>query len=114
MTMNSECWDDGRVPSTNEYKRLPKHVQDALTRYLVEGDPFTGEFLGAVLANDLFKAVDYADAESMGCLKDLVLVIYNRMPSDCWGSKEKVKAWQDLGGWNGWRKQQRLKAEPCG
>lgn len=107
MTMNSEYWDDGKVPPTNEYKRLPYLVQQSLTTYLIEGNPFIGDFLHAVLCNDLFKACDNADAEAMGCLKDLTLTIFNRLPYDCWGSKEKVKAWQDLGGWNGYRKQQR-------
>lgn len=114
MTMNSEFWDDGKVPPTNEYKRLPEWLQLELTRYLVEGDAFITCFLQAVLTNDLMKACGEADDDCMDALKDLSLVIYNRLPMDCWGSKEKVKAWMELGGWNGYRAQQRAKAEPCG
>lgn len=109
MTTNSEYWDDGMVPKTENFKRLPQWIQMDLTRYLVEGDYGGSDFLYGILANDLAKAVGHADSEHIEYLKDIVMVLFNRMPADCWGTKEKVENWQKIGGWNGFRRLQETK-----
>ena len=110
MTVNTEFWDDGKVPPTNEYKRLPEWLRQELTLYLVEGNSFISDFLEGALTNNLMKVCEHGDEEAMKCLKDLTLVIYNRLPGICWGSKETVAAWKKIGGWNGYRKAEEAKA----
>jgi len=57
-----------------------------------------GDFLNAVLSNDLFRAMAHGDRENVRRLDAITKYIYNRMPSVCWGSKEKVRRWQEYGG----------------
>lgn len=53
----------------------------------------TGQFLEAVLSNDLFDAMARGDPESREVLPGIVSFIYNRMPGNCHGSRAKVRAW---------------------
>jgi hypothetical protein len=52
-----------------------------------------GGFLTNVLENDLSLAVGTADEQNMADIKEIVLFIYNELPSACWGSPAKVTAW---------------------
>ena len=52
-----------------------------------------GHFLTAVLENNLSEAVGHADDDNLRNLPAFVGYLYNEMPSPCWGSPEKVKAW---------------------
>jgi hypothetical protein len=63
----------------------------SLDRYGETGVP-TGSFLQAVLSNDLMDAVGRADDTSLLNLHRICMHVYNELPSDCWGSREKVKA----------------------
>jgi hypothetical protein len=47
----------------------------------------------ACLTNDLTGAVSRADFDSLQAIPAIVSYLYNEVPSVCWGSKEKVKAW---------------------
>jgi hypothetical protein len=40
--------------------------------------------------------VGTADPDSMASLKSIVMVIHNELPSNCHGSPEKVKIWENL------------------
>ena len=73
---------------------VPPHTQGALRRYVEEGY-MPGGFLTAVLCNDLFGAVARADDENIQSLKDITTFVYNRMPSDSWGSAEKMRAYTE-------------------
>ncbi len=53
-----------------------------------------GHFITAVLENDLQEAVGRADYEAMQNLKHIIAYCYNKIPFDCWGSKEKVENWR--------------------
>ena len=70
---------------------LPPLVQEAIDQYVWYGRP-TGDFVNAVLSNNLMKAVGLADDFSLACLKDICTYIYNAVPSVCHGSPEAVKA----------------------
>jgi hypothetical protein len=70
---------------------VPVRFYEALGRYL-EGTP-TGGFLRSVLSNDLREAVFTADEEALAGLRALVGFVHNCMPSECWGSRDKVAAW---------------------
>jgi hypothetical protein len=65
-------------------------IGQALVRYAVTGD-LPGGFLQAVLANDLFDAMDRADLYSRSTLYNITLLVYNKLPSNCFGSYEIVK-----------------------
>ncbi len=64
----------------------------ALLRYTEEHCK-VGDFLTAVLENNLSEAVGRADDENLANLPAFVSYLYNEAPAPCWGSKEKVKAW---------------------
>ena len=50
-------------------------------------------FLCAVLTNDLQGAFAKADDKNRQRMLEIVRYVYNELPSECWGSKEKVKTW---------------------
>jgi hypothetical protein len=80
--------------SENKYDRLPEamreHARDYVERHLE-----VGNFLTAVLCNDLVNAFGYADRENLAAMHDWVLWVWNDIPSACWGSPEKVRAWTE-------------------
>ena len=69
---------------------IPEHTQGSIERYVLNRYA-PGGFLTAVLANDLFGATGRADDQNIVALKDICAWIYNRAPTDCWGSYEIVK-----------------------
>lgn len=71
---------------------MPESAAGGLVRYITERVP-TGDFLRAVLENDLFEAVGRADANSLAALPAICGWIYNNAPADCFGSPSKVKEW---------------------
>jgi len=72
--------------------RVPRHTAEGLRRYVAERlQP--GDFLTAVLSNDLAEAVARADSENAAALADIVRVLWNGLPAAAWGSRRKVNAW---------------------
>jgi hypothetical protein len=71
---------------------VPEHLWEGLIEYITARRP-TGEFLRAVLSNDLKEAVGRADDASGPALGALVRFLYNFCPAPCWGSPRAVKAW---------------------
>ena len=69
---------------------IPKIVQ------WITGQIVPGNFLQAVLANDLQKAVGHADDISLECLSGIIKFLYNDAPGACWGSPDKVKSWLEM------------------
>lgn len=72
-------------------------MTDAIRRgifaWVSDGRP-PGSFLTAVLCNDLKEACARADDHNRYALFDIVFYLYNECPSLCWGSYEKVDAWE--------------------
>lgn len=71
---------------------VPRHLIAGLVRYIVEGVK-PGDFLQAVLSNDLMKAAGRGDGQSIAGLKALCLFLYNDAPNACHGSPENVADW---------------------
>ena len=71
---------------------IPTNVKESLQRYAKQRIP-TGDFLRAVLENDLMEAVGRADDFNRYRLFDICSYVYNEMPMSCHGSKEDVKNW---------------------
>jgi len=78
-----------------EYKELSPNLLESLLRYRHWGDKRFGNFIRACLENNLQNAFASHDGD-MTNLKLIVKFIYNRMPALCWGSKEKVEAWEGI------------------
>jgi hypothetical protein len=80
--------------SFNQFE-IPDRMMPGILRY-VHGGEHPGDFLTAVICNDLKMAVDAADEENMRNLPAYVGYFYNRAPSACWGSAEKMRDWMAL------------------
>ena len=52
-----------------------------------------GDFLRAVVSNNLFDAIGRADDDNLANMPAIVGYVYNEMPSQCWGSPAHYKAW---------------------
>jgi hypothetical protein len=74
------------------YEKIPAHMQAALRRYVLEGIK-PGDFLTAVICNDLRNAVGRADSENLPLLSLYVMWFYNIAPGTCWGSHEAMLKW---------------------
>jgi hypothetical protein len=77
-----------------EYACIPERMRVSLIRYGVE-HAAVGQFLTAVICNDLFRAVGYADEENLALLPVYVLWFYNVAPAGCFGSGPAMAEWLD-------------------
>lgn len=83
--------------------RIPDYMARPLSDYLLEGKP-CGNFLSAVLRNDLRKAVQHADMENLRNLPAYMFFLFNRAPALSWGSDDNVDAWIKNDGLKGYVK----------
>ena len=84
----------GMVDFNGEYAQIPAHMQQALRRYVLEGIR-PGDFLTAVICNDLRNAVGRADETNLPLLKLYVQWFYNVAPGSCWGSAGNMAEWMN-------------------
>jgi hypothetical protein len=75
---------------------IPAHMRQGLLDYLRYGMR-PGQFLQAVLSNDLAEACARADVENQLALFAYVFVLTNYAPSASWGSPDRVRAWIERG-----------------
>lgn len=68
-------------------------MHDGIIGYITHEHRFTGDFLRALLSNNLCEAVVRGDENNQAALVDWVRFLYNEVPSACWGSPAKVDAW---------------------
>ncbi len=71
---------------------VPLHLWSGIRAYILEARP-VGDFLRAVISNNLKETIAYADEESMRNLQAIVRFFYNEAPTECWGSPQKYKGW---------------------
>ena len=69
---------------------IPDHVRESLLAYWHDRRP-PGGFCEAVLENDLTQAVFRADEENLKHLADTVCWVYQNLPWNVSGSKQKVQ-----------------------
>lgn len=67
-------------------------LEAMLERYVVDRT-HPGDFLMAVLCNDLREAFGRADTRNIDRMFNIVQFCYNVLPAGSWGSPEKVQAW---------------------
>ena len=76
---------------------IPEHMHGGILRYVLYGIP-AGDFLHAVVGNDLFAALGKADDLNRARIYDYCLFFHNYAPSSCFGSHVKRDAWIAAGG----------------
>jgi len=74
------------------YDKIKPEIIASIRRYADQHCP-TGDFLRAVLENDLKEAVGRADDYNIRVIPEIVRYCYNEIPCNCWGSPERVKTW---------------------
>lgn len=79
------------------YDLLPPYMQGGMKRYLENGIR-PGDFISAVLQNDLVEAYRRADKINIAYMHNWVKFIYNHVPMRAQGSKEKFENWIKAGG----------------
>jgi len=76
---------------TYEYEIRPE-MKEAIDQYAEQGVPM-GDFLTALVANDLMSALGRADDGNRRDIFQLCMYVYNEIPSDSHGSYERVDEW---------------------
>lgn len=79
-----------------DYSKCPSKRMEPSVRLYVEEGISPGSFLKAVLANDFMGAVGRADSSNGELLREWAMFVYNYLPTDCWGSYERVNEWKGL------------------
>ena len=80
-----------------DYSDLPEHMQEGARDYVELGrEP--GDFLRAVLSNQLLETFQRADMVNRGELNTWIQWLLGEPPMSCWGSPAKVEAWIERGG----------------
>ena len=73
---------------------IPERMMPGIRRY-VEHGVRPGDFLSAVIQNNLSEAIGRADTENLENIPAFVTYFYNECPLGCWGSPEKMKSWME-------------------
>lgn len=76
------------------YSAIPEMTMAALRAYRDERRP-TGDFLYAVLRNDLMDAVSRADEENLAAIGVICTFVRCQMPAVAHGSRERVQEWME-------------------
>jgi hypothetical protein len=82
-----------------DYTTLPNrdNMEPGLRRYFERGIQ-TGDFLHALLSNDLRRTFERADDTNTPLVRDLVRWLYKEAPARAWGSETAVRDWIKGGG----------------
>ena len=75
------------VSVTNQ---IPKQILESINLYTTEGRP-TGDFLRAVLTNDLMMAVRLADNQSLNSILAICRYVHTAIPANSHGSLEAYR-----------------------
>lgn len=78
-------------------KRIPVNMHEGFARYVLLGG-IPGSFLTAVFENNLLHAASKADIHNAPLLSDYARILFNRLPTACFGSEDAVAAWHTKGG----------------
>ncbi len=86
----------GFIEPNADWELIPMHCRESLEKYILYGVP-VGDFLAAVICNDLRGAVSRADENNLPRLKDYIVFLYQYAPAKCWGDSDRHIAWLRLG-----------------
>ena len=85
--------DELIVPEHYDGARFPYAMRKAMTDWVLEAVP-PGNFLTAVIQNNLREAVCMADDHNVKIIKQYVIWFINRTDRRCWGSIERFVNWR--------------------
>jgi len=71
---------------------VPGHMWGGVQRYFLNGIP-PGDFLSAVLSNDLMEAFGRADHENTAAMRKWCQFLYGHAPRGSYGSTENFRSW---------------------
>ena len=77
-----------------DYSGLPESLKGGMKRYLEYGIQ-PGSFLTAVIENNLSESFAFADEDNRFLLFHIVNWFCNKVPMQCWKSRENRIAWQE-------------------
>ncbi len=72
--------------------QIPTYMWDGIVSYILYGLP-PGQFLKAIIKNDLKGAFTYADQTNAKLIYNYVNFFFNFAPTGCWGSQENMDSW---------------------
>ena len=75
-----------------DYTQIPEPSMAALRLY-IDKRVKPGDFLTAVLENNLMRACSHADDDNIDLIPVYAAYLYNEAPINCHGSPEAVAAW---------------------
>lgn len=76
-------------------REVPSHLQQGLIDFIELGIK-PGDFLWAVICNDLQGAVLRADGLSIFAVRGIVRWLCAHAPAACWGTEQKRNEWQEV------------------
>ena len=79
---------------------IPEYMKHGVMSY-VENGVKPGDFLCAVLCNNLADAAAHADDTNKHYLYEWGYILHCELPHDCWGSKKIMDEWIAKGGLDG-------------
>ena len=71
---------------------VPELTKQTIDNYVRLGIP-TGDFLEAVINNDLRRAFAFADEQNTHAMSAIVAYFYNECPAGCWGTPTSYDEW---------------------
>jgi hypothetical protein len=77
---------------THNEHAIPPGMMPSILRYVDDGLP-VGDFLRAVISNDLMGSVGRGDDINVKNLPAFCAYFHNHAPAECHGSQERYKAW---------------------
>jgi len=90
--LNKERADLNYIDVKSQYGPVPEHILPGIARYLVTGI-VPGDFLTAMLTNDLRGVMQTADDMNIEVLPAIWNFLYHNIPSSAWGSRERMAKW---------------------
>lgn len=93
------------------YDKIPAHMREDMRGYIEEGHKDIGQFLPALLGNNLVKTYGSADDINKAAMPAWLDFLRWEIPTPCWGSPERVTRWQEDGGQNGMLARRRSQLE---
>ena len=92
MSKNEHHDEEQRLLELLSVTDVPDYMHEGLARYICRGIP-PGNFLSALLSNDLAETYKRADIVNRKHVSDYVKFLYNHAPAGCWGSEEQYDDW---------------------
>lgn len=83
------------VSDPGAYYLIRSKIIEGINRFALLHEK-KGQFIMAVLSNDLRESIARADDFNRPLMLQIVSYCHNEIPSICWGSPEKVKDWLEM------------------